>query len=101
MARRVAAQTHRGFNTGAVASASTPTTCPVCGETPAITKGEKRHQVLEAHIGAQHRPDVACPHEHRSDFAVQWKLDWDAVVHANPRFSLWYCSECGFYLKSE
>jgi hypothetical protein len=58
MARRVAAQTHRGFNTGAVASAATLTTCPVCGETPAVAKGEKRHQVLEAHIMAQHRPET-------------------------------------------
>jgi hypothetical protein len=54
MARRVAAQTHRGFNTGAVPSTSTPTACPVCGETPVVAKGEKRHQVLAAHL-EQHR----------------------------------------------
>src|SRR6266850_63701 len=97
MARRVAAQTHRGFNTRAVASASTPTTCPVCGETPAVAKGEKRHQVLEAHIMAQHRPDVACQREHRGDANATWRLDFDAIVHGNP--NIWFCSECGFYLK--
>jgi hypothetical protein len=85
MARRVASQTHRGFNTGAVASAATPTACPICGETPAVARGEKRHQVLEAHIIAQHRPDVACPREHRTDITIDWKLDWDAVVHQQPK----------------
>jgi hypothetical protein len=50
MARRVAAQTHRGFNTGAAPNIATPSTRLVCGETPAVAKGEKRHQVLEAHI---------------------------------------------------
>jgi hypothetical protein len=96
--KRSLEQTHRGFHTGAVPSTSAPTACPVCGETPAVAKGEKRHQVIEVHIRAQHRPDAPCPHEHRSDIEVQWKLDWDAVVHAQP--SLWYCSECGFYLKA-
>jgi ribosomal protein L37AE/L43A len=99
MARRVASQTHRGFNTGAVASAATPTACPICGETPAVARGEKRHQVLEAHIIAQHRPDVACPREHRTDITIDWKLDWDAVVHQQPK--IWYCSECGYYRQAE
>jgi ribosomal protein S27AE len=99
MARRVAAQTHRGFNTGAVPNTATPTTCPVCGETPAVAKGEKRHQVIEAHIMAQHRPDVACQREHRTDIPIEWKLDWDAVVHQQP--NLWYCSECGYYRQAE
>jgi hypothetical protein len=97
MARRVAAQTHRGFNTGAVASASTPTTCPVCGETPVVAKGQKRHQVMAAHI-EQHRPVDPCRREHRSDAAPAWKLDWDGVVHQQA--GLFYCSECGFYLKA-
>lgn len=91
-------QRHRGFNTGAFASASVPTTCPVCGETPAVTKGEKRHQVLEVHIIAQHRPDIACPREHRTGMPIEWKLDWDGVVHQQPE--MWYCGECGFYLKA-
>jgi hypothetical protein len=52
MARKPLEQRHRGFNTGAVPSTSTPKACPVCGETPAVAKGEKRHQVLEAHIMA-------------------------------------------------
>jgi hypothetical protein len=92
-------QRHRGFNTGAAPSTSTPTSCPVCGETPAVTKGEKQHQVLEAHIMAQHRPDVACRREHRTDRPIDWKLDWDAVVRGQP--SIWYCSECGFYCQAE
>jgi hypothetical protein len=75
MARRLpAAGTHRGFNTGAVASAATPTTCPVCGETPAVAKGEKRHQALEAHI-MQHRPETPCPREHQTDMPISWRLD--------------------------
>jgi hypothetical protein len=36
-------QSHRGFNTGAAPTAATPKACPVCGETPAVAKGEKRH----------------------------------------------------------
>jgi hypothetical protein len=99
MARRKSLeQTHRGFNTGPYPTKLAPTTCPVCSEMPPVAKGEKRHQVLEAHIMAQHRPDAPCPHEHRSDVNLRWKLDWDAVVHAQP--TLWYCSECGFYLKA-
>jgi hypothetical protein len=78
-------QRHRGFNTGAFASASVPTTCPVCGETPAVAKGEKRHQVLEAHIIAQHRPDIACPREHRTGMPIEWKLDWDGVATSSQR----------------
>jgi hypothetical protein len=100
MARRKSLeQTHRGFNTGPYATTLTPEACPVCSETPEPIKGQKSLQTLTAHI-MQHRPDAPCPHEHRSDVEVQWKLDWDAVVHANPQFSLWYCSECGFYLKA-
>jgi hypothetical protein len=99
MARRVAAQTHQGFNTGAVPNTATPSTCPVCGETPAVAKGEKRHQVLEAHIIAQHRPDVPCQREHRSDAEATWRLDFDAIVHGNPH--IWFCSECGYYLKAD
>jgi hypothetical protein len=98
--KRSMEQTHRGFHTGAVPSTSTPTACPVCGETPAVAKGEKQHQVLEAHIMAQHRPDVACQREHRDDAKVSWKLDWDAVIYQSQKF-LWYCVECGFYLKSK
>jgi len=98
--RKPLEQTHRGFNTGPYPTTLTPETCPVCSETPEPIKGQKSLQTLTAHI-MQHRPVTPCPHEHRSDVNVQWKLDWDAVVHANPRFSLWYCSECGFYLKSE
>jgi hypothetical protein len=92
-------QRHRGFNTQAHPSASTPTACPVCGETPAVAKGEKRHQVLEAHIMAQHRPDVAGRREHRSDAAPTWKLAWDGVIYQQPK--IWYCSECGYYLAAE
>jgi hypothetical protein len=100
MARRLPVErTHRGFNTGAAASTSTPTTCPVCGETPAVAKGEKRHQVLEAHIMTQHRPDAQCAREHRSDAAPTWKLDWDGVVHQQA--GLFYCSECGFFAPME
>jgi len=99
MARRSSAQTHRGFHTGAVPSASTPTTCPVCGEPQERVKGQTPHQVLEAHLMAQHRPVSTCQHEHRSDGAPAWKLDWDAVLPATPL--LWYCSECGFYLPAE
>jgi hypothetical protein len=80
MARRVAERTHRGFNTQAHPSTATPTACPVCGETPAVAKGEKRHQVLEAHIMAQHRPDAPCRREHRGDANATWRLDWDAVT---------------------
>jgi hypothetical protein len=65
--RKPLEQTHRGFNTQAHPSARNPTTCPTCGEMPAVGKGEKPHQVLEAHIIAQHRPDVACQREHRID----------------------------------
>jgi hypothetical protein len=99
MARRLPVErTHRGFNTGAAASASTPTTCPVCGETPAVAKGEKRHQVLEAHI-EQHRPGVACRREHRSDGAPAWRLDWDAVLKKQPM--MWFCNECGYYHQAD
>jgi hypothetical protein len=94
MARRLpVAGTHRDFNTGAVASASTPTTCPVCGETPAVAKGQKGHQVLESHITTQHRPETTCAREHRSDAAPAWRLDFDAVLHQQPR--IWFCGECG------
>jgi hypothetical protein len=99
MARKSLEQRHRGFNTGAAPTAATPTTCPVCGETPAVAKGEKRHQVLEAHLMAQHRPDDPCPREHRTDMPIDWKLDWDAVVHQQPR--IWYCGECGYYRPAE
>jgi hypothetical protein len=89
MARRKSLeQTHRGFNTGAFASASVPTACPVCGETPAVAKGQSRHQVLEAHLMGRHRPDDLCSHQHRSDIERQWKLDWDAVIHTTPGISL-------------
>jgi hypothetical protein len=93
--RKPLEQTHRGFNTQAHPSARNPTTCPTCGEMAAVGKGEKPHQVLEAHIIAQHRPDVACQREHRTDIPIDWKLDWHAVVHQQPR--IWYCSECGYY----
>jgi hypothetical protein len=100
MARRLPVErTHRGFNTGAAASISTPTTCPVCGETPAVAKGEKRHQVLEAHLMAQHRPDVGCQRAHRSDGAPAWRLDWDAVLNQQPL--MWFCTECGYYHQAE
>ena len=89
-------QTHRGFNTGAFASASVPEACPVCGETPAVAKGEKRHQVLAAHI-EQHKPDTPCARKHRSDAHVTWRLDFDAVLHQQAQ--IWFCSEDGFYLK--
>ena len=100
MARRLpVAGTHRGFNTGAAASLSTPTTCPVCGETPAVAKGEKRHEVIEAHLKSRHQPDDPCHRMHRTDMPVDWKLDWEAVVQGLP--SIWYCSECGFYRQAE
>ena len=99
MARKSLEQRHRGFNTGAVASASTPTTCPVCGETPAVAKGEKRHEVMEAHLKSRHQPDDPCHRMHRTDMPVDWKLDWEAVVQGLP--SIWYCSECGFYRQAE
>src|SRR5215213_7463324 len=98
MARKPLEQRHRGFNTGAVPSTSTPTTCPVCGETPVVAKGEERHQVLAAHL-EQHRPDALCPREHRSDAEATWRLDFDAVLHHTQ--ALWFCSECGFYLKAD
>jgi hypothetical protein len=84
MARKTLEQRHRGFNTGAFASASVPTTCPVCGETPAVAKGEKRHQVLAAHLIDEHRPDATCQRAHRSDAAPIWRLDWEGVVHQQP-----------------
>jgi hypothetical protein len=93
--RKPLEQTHRGFNTGAAAITVTPKACPVCGETPAVAKGQKRHQALEAHIMAQHRPVTACRREHRSDGAPAWRLDWDSVTHSTPY--LWYCSEWGHY----
>jgi hypothetical protein len=93
MARR-SPETHRGFKTGAVASAATPKVCPVCGETPAVAKGEKRHQVLEAHL-EQHKPGTPCAREHRRDAAPAWRLDFDAIVRGNP--NIWFCSECGFF----
>jgi hypothetical protein len=96
--RKPLEQTHRGFNTQAHPSASNPTTCPTCGEMPVVAKGEKPPQVLEAHMIAQHRPDVACPREHRTNGLITWKLDWDAVVHQQPK--IWFCSECGFYLNA-
>ena len=96
--KRSVEQTHRGFNTGSFASRGVPTTCPVCGETPVFAKGEKRHQVLESHLLAQHKPDTPCQHEHRTDRRIEWKLDWDAILSGSPeRF---YCEECGFYLKA-
>jgi hypothetical protein len=98
MARKSLERTHRGFNTQAHPSASTPTTCPVCGETPAVAKGEKPHQVLSAHI-EQHRPVDPCRREHRSDAAPAWRLDWDAVTQQQPR--IWFCGECGFFLTAE
>ena len=97
--KRSPEQTHRGFHTGAPPSTSTPMACPVCGETPTVAKGKKRHQVLEAHLMAQHRPDVACRREHRTDMPLDWKLDWDSVIQGLP--SIWYCSECGFYRQAE
>jgi hypothetical protein len=97
--KRSLEQTHRGFHTGAVPSTSTPIACPVCGETPVVAKGEKPHQVLEAHIMAQHRPDATCQREHRSDAEATWRLDFDAVLHHTP--ALWFCSECGFYLQAD
>jgi ribosomal protein S27AE len=100
MARASRPTTHRGFKTSATPRATTPTACPVCGETLVVAKGEKRYQVLEAHLMAQHRPDDVCSHQHRSDASVPWKLDWDAVIHATPGILLWYCSECGYYLKA-
>jgi hypothetical protein len=101
MARRKPLErTHRGFNTGPYVSTSTPETCPVCSEAQEPIKGQSRHQVLEAHIMARHRPDDRCSHQHRSDIEPQWKLDWDAVIHTTPEVSLWYCAECGFYLKA-
>jgi hypothetical protein len=48
---------------------------------------------------AQHRPDVACRHEHRSDAHVTWRLDFNSVLHQQP--NLWYCGECGHYLKAD
>jgi hypothetical protein len=92
-------QTHSGFNTRSFASRSVPTTCPVCAETPAVAKGEKPHQVMEAHLIAQHRPDAPCPREHQTDRSLDWKLDWDAVLHHQS--GIWYCAECGFYLKAK
>jgi hypothetical protein len=56
-------------------------------------------QVLEAHIMTQHRPDVACRREHRSDAEATWRLDFDAIVHGNPH--IWFCSECGYYRQAE
>jgi hypothetical protein len=97
--KRSLEQTHRGFHTGAVPSTSTPTVCPVCGEMPAVATGEKRHQVMEDHLKSRHQPDVACRREHRTDMPIDWKLDWDAVLHQQPR--VWYCSECGFYLTAD
>jgi hypothetical protein len=97
--KRSVEQTHRGFNTGSFASRSVPTACPVCGETPAVAKGEKPHQVMEAHLMAQHKPETPCPREHRGDRPLDWKLDWDAVLHQQS--GIWYCEECGFYLKTE
>jgi hypothetical protein len=100
MARRLPVErTHRGFNTGAAPTAAMPTACPVCGETPVVAKGEKRHQVLEAHLMAQHRPDVACQRAHRSDGAPAWRLDWDAVL--NQQTALWFCNECGYYHQAD
>jgi hypothetical protein len=98
MARKALEQRHRGFNTQAHPSAATPTTCPVCGETPAVAKREKRHQVFEAHL-MQHRPDAPCRREHRGDAEATWRLDFDAIVHGNPH--IWFCSECGYYLKAD
>jgi hypothetical protein len=97
--KRSLEQTHRGVHTGAVPSTSTPATCPVCGEVPVVAKGQKAHQVLEAHLMAQHRPDVACRREHRGDAAPAWKLDWDAVTQQQLR--IWFCGECGFFLKAD
>jgi hypothetical protein len=97
--KRSLEQTHRGFHTGAVPSTATPTTCPVCGATPAVTQGEKRHQVMEAHLMTQHKPETLCQREHRTDRPLDWKLDWDAVLHQQS--GIWYCEEYGFYLKTE
>jgi hypothetical protein len=88
MARRSVEQTHRGFNTQAHPSVGNPSTCPVCGETPESVKGQKPWQVLEAHITARHRPDVSCQRPHRGDGSAAWRLDWDAVLHAQPE--RWY-----------
>jgi hypothetical protein len=97
--KRSLEQTHRGFHTGAAPSTSTPTACPVCGEVPELVKGQKAHEVREAHLMAQHRPEVTCQREHRTDIPIDWKLDWDAVVHQQPK--IWFCSECGFYRQAE
>jgi hypothetical protein len=97
MARKPLEQRHRGFNTGAAHSTSTPTTCPVCGETPAVAKGEKRHEVMEAHLKSRHQPDGACQREHRTDWRPDWKLDWDAVLHQQA--GIFYCGECGYYYR--
>src|SRR6266850_7889191 len=78
--KRSLEQTHRGFHTGAVPSTATPTACPVCGETPVVAKGEKRHEVMEAHLKSRHQPDDPCHRTHRTDMPINWKLDWDAVV---------------------
>ena len=88
--KRSTEQTHRGFHTGAVPSTSTPTACPVCGETPTVAKGEKPHQVLEAHLLTQHCPDAPCHRTHRTDIQVEWKLDWDSVIQGQP--SIWSCT---------
>jgi hypothetical protein len=92
-------QKHKGFNTGSFASASVPTACPLCGETPAVAKGEKRHQVMEAHLIAKHRPAAPYRREHRSDATPAYRLDWDAVVQGQQ--SIWYCDSCGFYRPAE
>jgi hypothetical protein len=88
MARKTLEQRHRSFNTGAFPSTSTPTTCPVCGESPDVAKGQKLAQVLEAHLIAQHRPAAPCQREHRSDGAPAWRLDWDAVLKQQPMMAL-------------
>jgi hypothetical protein len=100
MARRKSLErTHRGFDTRAFASAVTPSVCPICREMPVVAKGQKLHEVLEVHLMAQHRPDVACQRAHRSDANATWRLDFDAIVHGNPH--IWFCSECGYYLKDD
>jgi hypothetical protein len=99
MARKSLEQKHRGFNTGAAPSTSTPKACPICGEPPMIVKGQKLHQVLEVHLIDEHRPDAPCQRAHRSDAEATWRLDFDAIVHSNPH--IWFCSECGYYLKAD
>jgi hypothetical protein len=94
-------QTHRGFHTGATAvpNASTPTSCPLCDETPDGMQGKNGHLVLQTHLMERHRLVDFCRHHHERSASQEWKLDWDAVLHKQAR--IWYGAECGFYAPTE